>query len=71
MQQYNNDPVILDPDRLEKLNYDRLKEQIMSRYNLMEERIIVQQSEIARLNREIARLKNYLDELQQQMRRRG
>jgi hypothetical protein len=71
MQQYNNDPVILDPDRLEKLNYDRLKEQIMSRYNLMEERIIVQQSEIARLNREIARLKNYVDELQQQMRRRG
>jgi hypothetical protein len=53
------------------LTYDKLKEQIMSRYNVMEERIIVQQNEIAKLHREIARLKNYVDELQQQMRRRG
>jgi hypothetical protein len=68
--QYNQmqqevDNVKKDPD------FNKIKEQIISRYNVMEERIIVQQNEISKLNREVNRLKNYVDELQQQIRRRG
>jgi hypothetical protein len=36
---------------------------------LLEERVNIQHGEILRLHREIGRLKNYIDEVQQKLRR--
>ena len=71
MNQYDQPANPIDKLKESTNDYQRLKEQIMSRYNLMEERIIVQQNEIAKLNREINRLKNYIDQLQHSIHRRG
>ena len=38
-------------------------------YKLLEERVNIQHGEILRLHREIGRLKNYIDEVQQKLRR--
>ena len=71
MNQYDQPANPIDKLKESTNDYQRLKEQIMSRYNLMEERIIVQQNEITKLNREINRLKNYIDQLQHSIHRRG
>ena len=38
-------------------------------YKLLEERVNIQHGEILKLHREIGRLKNYIDEVQQKLRR--
>lgn len=47
----------------------KITQQSQDQYKLLEERVNIQHGEIMRLQREIGRLKNYIDEMQQKLRR--
>jgi hypothetical protein len=47
----------------------KITQHSQDQYKLLEERVNIQHGEILRLQREIGRLKNYIDEMQQKLRR--
>ena len=67
--QYTHIPV--DSPQREVDNYQHLQEQMSTRHTVMEERIIAQQNDIAKLRREVARLKNQIDSIQYSINTRG
>ena len=47
----------------------KITQHSQDQYKLLEERVNIQHGEILRLHREIGRLKNYIDEMQQKLHR--
>ena len=47
----------------------KITQHSQDQYKLLEERVNIQHGEILKLHREIGRLKNYIDEVQQKLRR--
>ena len=47
----------------------KITQHSQDQYKLLEERVNIQHGEILRLHREIGRLKNYVDEMQQKLHR--
>ena len=47
----------------------KITQHSQDQYKLLEERVNMQHGEILKLHREIGRLKNYIDEVQQKLRR--
>ena len=64
-------PELRDNVTEELKKFDRARDSVMRHYNELQEQVILQQNEIAKMHREINRLKNQVDTLTNAMNRRG